>query len=329
MIKFTCKYGPSDKMEDITEICLSKLRHNDIIIIPSSLVLCKQIMCKKNINPDTIEFDTNEKRIISIYINENLMYMNEHIQLICIDFIKLFLYIDTIPNELEKKIWNYAHEFCQHKLWYIQSKMRLLINNFSEEYPEQMSIAKYLNGNEKVLELGGNVGRSSLIISYILNSNNNMDFVTLEPIKYYCDILNLHKNINNLNFHVENSALSKRKLLQKGWDTIVSDVDIDMWEPINIITINELYEKYKIKFDTLVLDCEGAFFQILLDMPELLLDIKLIIIENDYRELWKKNCVDYILEQNNFKRVDSMPLGFYIDWIVCNNNFYEVWKKEN
>jgi FkbM family methyltransferase len=329
MINFTCKYGSFEKMEDITNICWSRLYHNDVIIIPSSVVLSKQIMRKKDINPDMVSFDINQKKYINIYINNNSVYMNEHRQLICIDFIKLFLYVDSIPKELEKKIWNYAHEFCEHKLWYIQSKMRLLMNNFSEEYPEQMSIAKYLNGDENVLELGGNVGRSSLIISYILNNNNNMNFVTLEPVKYYSDILNLHKNINNLNFHIENSALSKRKLLQKNWDTIASNVVLDTWEPINTITKDELYKKYNIKFDTLVIDCEGAFFQILLDMPEILLDIKLIIMENDYRELWKKSCVDYILEQNNFKRVEMMPLGFYIDWVVCNDNFYEIWKKQN
>jgi bifunctional polynucleotide phosphatase/kinase len=39
-------------------------------------------------------------------------------------------------------------------------------------------VVKYLTGNEKVLEIGGNIGRNSLIIAYILGNRNN--FVTLE-----------------------------------------------------------------------------------------------------------------------------------------------------
>jgi hypothetical protein len=35
-------------------------------------------------------------------------------------------------------------------------------------------------------------------------------------------------------------------------------------------------------FDTLVLDCEGAFYYILQDTPEILEGIKLLIMENDY-----------------------------------------------
>ena len=33
---------------------------------------------------------------------------------------------------------------------------------------------------KKVLEIGSNIGRNTLIISHILNSNNNDNFVTLE-----------------------------------------------------------------------------------------------------------------------------------------------------
>jgi hypothetical protein len=85
-----------------------------------------------------------------------------------------------------------------------------------------------------------------------------------------------------MNFFVENSALSKRPLIQKDWDTIVSDVVLEGYKKVNTITLEELHYKYKIEFDTLILDCEGAFYYILLDMPEILNNIKLIIVENDY-----------------------------------------------
>jgi fructose-bisphosphate aldolase class II len=39
--------------------------------------------------------------------------------------------------------------------------------------PLQMMAAKYICGHEKILEIGGNIGRNSLIMAFILNSKNN------------------------------------------------------------------------------------------------------------------------------------------------------------
>ncbi len=76
-------------------------------------------------------------------------------------------------------------------------------------------------------------------------------------------------------------------------------------------------------FDTLVLDCEGAFYYILMDMPEILNNINLIIMENDYWDITQKHYIDNILFKNNFYR-DYVESG---GWGPCYNNFYEVWKK--
>ena len=84
-----------------------------------------------------------------------------------------------------------------------------------------------------------------------------------------------------------------------------------------------LKNKYNINFDTLILDCEGAFYYILMDMPEILNNIKLIIMENDYFEISFKNYVDEILKNNNFYIEYSEPGG----WGPCCHNFFEVWKK--
>jgi len=74
---------------------------------------------------------------------------------------------------------------------------------------------KYLKGHEKVLEIGGNIGRNSIVIADILKTNN---FVSLE-----CDVdiatqLKYNRDNNMLKFFVEEAALSNRKLIQKGWD---------------------------------------------------------------------------------------------------------------
>jgi FkbM family methyltransferase len=208
------------------------------------------------------------------------------------------------------------------KLEDIHSKLKLHFGTFQEEYPEQLLTSLFLTGNEKVLELGGNIGRNSLIIGSIVN---NEHFVTLECDKNISKQLLYNRDINNLSFSVEPSALSKRRLIQKGWETIVSEYDQDGYTQVSTLTLQELKNKYKIDFDTLILDCEGAFYYILQDTPEILNGINLIIMENDYHNLEHKLYVDEILKNNNFC-IEVRQSG---GWGPCTSCFYEVWKRKS
>lgn len=208
----------------------------------------------------------------------------------------------------------------------LHSGLQLRYGSFQDELPEQKMAFRYLTGNEKVLELGGNIGRNSLVIASILNKyskGNDKNLVVMETCNDSFNKLNENRDINNLNFNIENSALSKKKLIQKEWNAIPSDIILDGYFPVNIIDYKTLESKYQIKFDTLVLDCEGAFYYILQDMPEILTNINLIIMENDYTDINHKNFVNTILRTNNFYR-DYVEVG---GWGCCYNCFFEVWKK--
>lgn len=207
---------------------------------------------------------------------------------------------------------------------------------FAEELPEQILISKYLTGNEKVLEIGSNIGRSSLVIAYILNKNNNDNFVTMECNNKAFAQLEYNKNINGLKFYSENSALSDRKLIQKdpsiytthyllGEAAWPSDFLPNGYLWVNTISYKDLISKYGIVFDTLVLDCEGAFYYILQDMPEILEPIKLVIMENDYINKKHKKLVDSVLESKGFILEYNEAGGFG----PCYDNFYQVWRKNN
>ena len=217
--------------------------------------------------------------------------------------------INTIHNTVQ------ANRLCD-----IHNRLQIRYGGFNEELPEQQMVFNYLQGNEKVLEIGSNIGRNTLVIASLLDSNN---FVTLESDKDIANQLLENKQLNNMNFHIENTALSKRSLIQKGWDTIESDVVLPGYKKVDTITWEQLNNKYNIPFDTLVLDCEGAFYYILMDMPEILTHINLIIMENDYCDLSKKNYIDNILKQNNFHVEYSQEGG----WGPCANYFFQVWKR--
>lgn len=205
---------------------------------------------------------------------------------------------------------------------YIHSKLQLNHGIFIHELPEQKIAAKYLCGNEKVLEIGANIGRNSLVISYLLGENQKY-MVSLESDPDTAEKLRENRDMNGFSFHIENSALSMRKLIQKDWITIPSDTLLDGYKWVNTITLQELRNKYQIEFDTLVLYCEGAFYYILKDMEEILDNIKLIIMENDYTEIEHKKYIDAVLFKRGFHREYVESGG----WGPCSNEFYEVWEK--
>lgn len=206
------------------------------------------------------------------------------------------------------------------KLNTIHRKLKFHHGYLDDELPEQKMAVRYLTGNEKVLEIGGNIGRNSMTIASIVN---NGTYVVLECDPNIAKQLKENRDLNRFQFHIENSALSKRKLIQKGWDTKPSDVLEEGHTWVNTITYDELQSKYNIPFDTLVLDCEGAFYYILMDMPEILQNIKLIIMENDYHDIKHKEYVDSVLKANKFYNSYKEAGG----WGPCYNNFFEVWKR--
>ena len=289
-------YGISNRSINVTNICLEKLKKDNIICIPSGdstrayyftdpLVGVNKKIIIQHDNAIT-EYDEYSKIIINILTNE---------------------IHTTKVNEVNNKIKN------------IHSKLKINHGSFSDELPEQKMAVRYLTGNEKVLEIGGNIGRNTLVIASILKNNNN--FVTLESNTHIAKQLIENRNLNNFHFHIEPSALSLRNLIQKDWETIPSDTLKEGYTKVNTISLKNLHNKYNINFDTLIIDCEGAFYYILTDMPEILDNINLIIMENDYHDISNKIYIDNVLLHKNFT-LDYVEGG---GWGPCYNNFYEVW----
>ena len=180
-------YGIPNNNIEVTEICYNKLMLNNIITI---------------LDGDgnrALHFTDPIFGILKyIYIeNENTISEHNANQLIK---------IDISNNEIEII---YVDEIITN----IHSHLQLKYGSFEEELPEQKMTVRYLTGNEKVLEIGGNIGRNSLIISYILGENQ-CNLVSLESEINIANQLRENRDLNKMNFYIENSALSKRKLIQ-------------------------------------------------------------------------------------------------------------------
>ena len=205
----------------------------------------------------------------------------------------------------------------------IHKKLTLKYGLFKDEYPEQIMACKFLKAEDIVLEIGANIGRNTLVISEILNDDKNL--VTMECNPSIASQLLENRDINGKNFTIISKALSKQPLLQDGWTClpITDNINNNKYTKVENITFEEIQQQTNKKFTALVIDCEGSFYYILKEFPEILSNITTIIMENDYTNYDHKKEVDSILLSNNFKRIYHKEGG----WGPCEKFFFETWAK--
>lgn len=214
----------------------------------------------------------------------------------------------------------------QQRLRDIHAHLSIDFGSLQEEYAEQLLAVEYIPPTACVLEIGGNIGRNSCVIARLLEDPSHMVVVESDP--EIARRLQHNRDKNNLSFHIEAAAISKRPMIQHSWDARYHEEGQPIppgWKAIPTISWSALKAKYPFSFDTLVLDCEGALYWILLEEPNFLEGIQLIQIENDFRTLEHKEYCDDIFRKNGFQCICSRPLP--CEGVICKNRFYEIWKR--
>lgn len=245
------------------------------------------------------------------------------------------IFIDTTSNTVHTTaayipdhiVAIYPEECVTIKLHSLHSTLTLVHGSFRDEFPEQRMAVRFLKPDDRVLEIGGNVGRNSLVIASIVGQDS---LVVLESDPNIAKQLEENRNANGMTFAIEASALSARPLVQRGWDTMVCDIVPEGYKRVQTISLPALRAKYlnTVPFNTLVLDCEGAFYYILSDMPEILDGITTIIMENDYYDKDHKAFIDSSMTSRGFTCVYSEALGpeYAFKKFPFEKNFFEVWQ---
>jgi len=178
----------------------------------------------------------------------------------------------------------------------IHNKLYFKHGSLLDELPEQIMALKFIKSTDTVLELGGNIGRNSCIISSILNDSSRL--VVFETNTNDCLKLKENRDINNFVFNIENSAISNTPLYQNGLivkplNDIIFNGNIIEWNKINISSWDYIKNKYSsLYFNVLVADCEGGLYYILKEQPDFLISFSTIIIENDFTHISQKLFVD-------------------------------------
>lgn len=203
----------------------------------------------------------------------------------------------------------------------IHAQSSLLYGSFNEEYPEQILSVMFISPDDRVLEIGGNIGRNSCVIGSLLSDSANL--LVLESDPGSASALMENRDLNQLSFQVENAAISHVPLIQAGWITVPDTKAPPGYFQVNTITYDELKEKYPISFNVLVADCEGALYYIFQDDESILEDVELIIVENDYYHRAHYETVSAKFIAHGFELAYNKIGG----WGPCYYEFYQVWKK--
>ena len=314
-MKFFYGYN-SENLVDISNIVFEKCFFDTCILIPSD----DHKRC--DIFNDPFPGILKHIRVIDHFNNIHIFNSNKEIK-IMFDSMSSQLNLSSNP----KAWYNIRGQYIKdpvERLHAAQTNININGGTFLEEYPEQLMAIKYINENSKILEIGGNIGRNTLIMNCIIKDSKNL--VTLESDPDIAVILENNLKINSFDSHVESSALSLVPLIQNYWNTIPkSDNIIPVgWKEVSTISYSNLVKKYNVDFDTLVVDCEGALYYILKDDSSILNNINLILIENDFNDISHKEYIDVIFKTHKFNRIYVESGG----WGPCYDMFYEVWKNE-
>ena len=141
--------------------------------------------------------------------------------------------------------------------------------NFSDQFEkeERQLIESNLDGSECVLELGGFVGVTSCFINKMLFEPEQ--HVVIELLERYGEVLEHNRDLNKCKFHVvTGQVVDSSERIHRDWYKLPKTT-----------TIDDIEEEAKLKFDTLLMDCEGAEFDIIDQYPDFIQGLSKLMIE--------------------------------------------------
>jgi FkbM family methyltransferase len=211
----------------------------------------------------------------------------------------------------------------------------ILGGNKYKELPELKLAFKHIEKTDQVLEIGANIGRSSVVINSLLLDKTK--HVAVETIASTTKVLQKNKEANNSKFVIFNGAISDKPLIQKHWRSKIYDDTIPIapgWVKIESLSLPKFLEKFNsIKFNTIFADCEGALVDILNTNKFFLSQINKIILEHDFDSKEDIEIFYNLMKEYKFLMIDHVnkePLGLknWSDGVHSDPIFVSVWKKK-
>lgn len=190
-----------------------------------------------------------------------------------------------------------------------------LIDHLHVEKCEQDLATLFIEPYDVVLELGARYGTVSCAINNRLIHPTHQ--VSVEPQLEVQNALEINRNANKCKFHIWKGFVSKQPVHLEDYG-YGATFHSGFSEQYPCISLEELQEKYNLKFDTLVADCEGGLGLFFEQHDWFYSQLRKIIFEKDYPQKCDYNKIMDKLKEHGFKCIHSM-----------NDGFHEVWKKNS
>lgn len=248
-----------------------------------------------------------------------IKHYNNQIHLDSITALNRLMYLLTI-SKVEKypELITYIKELNNdEKIVNINNIQYINIFNtsFKEEHPLNYEICieeffsddewDMLNlNNRNIIDIGANVADTALHFA-----NNGANVIAFEPVKHLYDLgienISLNSNLKEKIKFVNKAVGGKNGKLNIETVSTKSYINSNDHYEIEVITIQDVLDKYNFQPDILKMDCEGCEFEIVANSDlsmfnDIVLEHHAEIAGKDYKPIIKK------LEEQNFK-IDTFP----------------------
>jgi len=211
--------------------------------------------------------------------------------------ITIIISVGLILNRINKNNKN-----CENELKFYNEKNEL-IDHKTAEVTEQEQAKKYIDKNDKVLELGARYGTVSCLVNSKLK--NKKDHYVVEPDKKVWNSLEKNKKINNSEFTIIKGIIGKQNMKMEGDGYGIRSVPNDNPDI-------KLYSIPDIKFNTLIVDCEGCFENFYNENKDFVKGLNKIMYETDYGDKCDYNYIKNELLSEGFKIVENINDFHYV-----------------
>ena len=234
------------------------------------------------------------------YINKkNIIYFKLFIIILIISIILYFLYKEYIKKKKAYETFENVVDDRFANLIYYDEK-NTIIDSENIEKDEQDIAKQYIDPDNVVLELGARYGTVSCVINKILNNKKNQ--VVIEPDEKVWNALENNKNINNCDFHIIKGFVSNKNfsLSDNGYgSSAIESAD----SQIKSYRLEDIESQLNLKFDTLVVDCEGCLETFFDEYPHMYIQLKNITFEEDYSHTCNYDKIKAKLVEHDFIKV--------------------------
>lgn len=193
------------------------------------------------------------------------------------------------------------------KWWHLTEENIILdennkrINTHKVEKLEQELAGKFIEENDRVLELGARYGSVSVVINKKLKNKDK--HLAVEPDCRVWDALEKNKKGNDCHFNILKGFVSKVKLGLENHDAHQGYGTNSKPDPQSDIQSYSLEEFKDYDFNVLVADIEGGLERFLEENTEFMKNLRLVMFEADQPHLCNYKKIKEFLRVNNYKQL--------------------------